>query len=152
MNAVSLLPARRTIKRLALVVMVAFVLAQFIPVDRSNPAAETDVPAPAAVRGILQRSCYDCHSNETVWPWYSRVAPVSWIVARDVHQARQHLNFSTWNRLNAADRAHALEEILEEVEGGDMPLAIYLPLHPDAQLTDADIRTIAEWVQSASAR
>ena len=152
MHAVSLLPARRTIKRLALVVMAAFVLAQFIPVDRSNPAVEAEVPAPAAVRDILQRSCYDCNSNETVWPWYSRVAPVSWLVARDVHQARQHLNFSTWNRLKTVDRADALEEILEEVERGDMPLAIYLPLHRDAQLTDADIRTIAEWVQSASAR
>ena len=110
------------------------------------------MPASVAVRDILQRSCYDCHSNETVWPWYSRVAPASWIVGRDVRQARQHLNFSTWNRLNAADREHALEEILDEVEAGDMPMSIYLPLHPDARLTDADTRLIAEWVQGASAR
>lgn len=152
MIAARFLPTRRTIKRVAVGVAAAFVLAQFIPVDRSNPPVESDVPASVAVRDILQRSCYDCHSNETVWPWYSRVAPASWIVGRDVRQARQHLNFSTWNRLNAADREHALEEILDEVEAGDMPMSIYLPLHPDARLTDADTRLIAEWVQGASAR
>jgi hypothetical protein len=140
------------VRRLGLFLGLALIVAQVIPVDRSNPAVESDVPAPLAVRDILRRACYDCHSNETVWPWYSRVAPASWLVARDVHQARQQLNFSTWNRLTAPERAHTLEEILEEVQAGDMPLAIYLPLHPEAQLTDANIEAIAAWVQSAAAR
>lgn len=126
------------------------VAAQFVPVTRDNPPVETPVPAPPAVESILRRACYDCHSNETVWPWYSRVAPVSWVVARDVHQGRRHLNFSTWNRLDSRQRSDLLEEVWEEIAAGDMPMAIYLPLHPEARLTDADKAAVEAWVESAT--
>lgn len=121
-------------------------MAQFVTVDRTNPPVETPLLAPPAVQDILRRACYDCHSNETVWPWYSRVAPASWLVARDVRVGREHLNFSTWNRLDARQRADALKEAWEEVEGGDMPMAIYLPLHPEARLSDADKAAFQAWV------
>lgn len=133
--------------RIVLVGLVLLLAAQFIPVDRTNPPVESSVPAPPAVDEILRRSCYDCHSNETVWPWYSRVAPASWLIARDVAQGRQHLNFSTWNRLSPAERVHALEEAWEEIEAGQMPLAIYTPLHPDARLTDADKAALEAWIR-----
>jgi len=133
-----------------LLALVGFALAQLVPVERSNPPVEEEVPAPAPVRKILRRSCYDCHSNETRWPWYARVAPVSWLVAYDVSEARGHMNFSTWNRYDARKRAKHLEEIWEEVEAGDMPLPYYLPLHPDAQLSREDRAAIHAWSEAGS--
>jgi len=143
-------PRRRW--RVALVAAGLLLTVQLVPVDRSNPPVESTVPAPPAVGQILRRSCFDCHSNETVWPWYSRVAPASWIVARDTRQGREHLNFSTWNRLDAQQRIDLLEEVWEEVEAGDMPMPIYLPLHPEARLTEADKAAIEAWVREATAR
>jgi hypothetical protein len=142
----------RLIRRLALVAVALVAAAQFVPVSRANPPVETDVPASAEVREVLKRACYDCHSNETVWPWYARVAPASWLVAWDVNEGREHLNFSTWNRLNDADRQHAFEEIQDEVESGAMPLPIYLPLHPEARLSDEDKAILAAWVRESTAR
>ena len=143
---------RRLLPRLAIAAGVLLVAAQFVPVERSNPPVETEVPAPQAVRDILRRSCYDCHSNETVWPWYSNVAPVSWLVAHDTNEGREHLNFSTWNRLNDEDRRHAFEEIGEEVESDAMPLPIYFPMHPEARLSAADKAAIAAWVRDSTSR
>jgi hypothetical protein len=76
---------------------VALGLAQLVPLDRSNPPVSAEVPATPEVRAILKRSCYDCHSNETRWPWYAYAAPMSWLLVYDVHEAREHMNFSTWD-------------------------------------------------------
>jgi hypothetical protein len=142
---------RRVVKRLARLTAGLLVVTQFIPVDRTNPPVETDIAAPEPVAGVLRRACYDCHSNETVWPWYSRVSPVKFLVARDVHEGREHLNFSTWNRLDAAKRDEALEHVIEEVGEGKMPLPIYLPAHPEARLADADREAIVAWARSLRA-
>jgi hypothetical protein len=123
---------------------------QFVPVNRANPAVETEVPAPANVLAVLRRSCYDCHSNETVWPWYSHVAPVSWLLARDVQEGRRHLNFSTWNKVKPDRQARKLSEMWNEVESGDMPLWFYLPLHGDARLSAADKDVLRAWAISTS--
>jgi hypothetical protein len=132
--------------RWALVVLAAaFVVIQFVPVDRTNPPVETEVPAPAEVREVLRRSCYDCHSHQTVWPWYSRVAPVSWLVARDVHEGREELNFSTWNRMTTKDQIEAMHESWEAVEKGEMPLWFYLPVHSEARLSEADRSVLRAW-------
>jgi hypothetical protein len=122
-----------------------FVGIQFVPVDRTNPPVEEEVPAPPAVRAILERACYDCHSNETVWPWYSRVAPMSWLAVRDVQKGREELNFSTWNRLSTQDRVEALRESWEEVEEGEMPPWFYLPTHPEARLSAEDRAVLRAW-------
>ena len=123
----------------------AFAAIQIVPVARENPPVEEDVAAPSEVASILRRSCYDCHSHETRWPWYSRVAPVSWLVAGDVRDGRRHLNFSRWNRLDDGKRAHALEEIGEVVVKGEMPLRAYLVTHPGAKLTPADVEVLRSW-------
>jgi len=128
---------------IALVVLLG--LAQLIPVNRTNPPVESEVPASPEVREILQRACYDCHSNETRWPWYARVAPISWLVAYDVSSAREKMNFSRWNQYDAKERAEHLEESWEEVEEGHMPLFIYPPLHPEARLSDADRELLRVW-------
>jgi hypothetical protein len=124
--------------------------AQLIPGRRTNPPIETEIPAAAEIRQILRRSCYDCHSNETRWPWYAQVAPVSWLVVHDVNDARKHLNFSTWNAYDAKKRAHKLEELREELNEDAMPLWYYLPLHPEAKLSDDDKERLLAWAKSAS--
>lgn len=121
------------------------VLIQFVPVDRSNPPASAPLNAPPEVVEVLRQSCYDCHSNEVRWPWYSKVAPVSWLVAKDVREARAELNFSTWGALSSAQQAELREECLEEASEGEMPLWFYTPLHPEAKLTDADLAILRSW-------
>lgn len=136
-------------KRIALVVLgilaVLMIGIQLIPVDRSNPPVTQIVDAPSEVMTILRRACFDCHSNETVWPWYSKIAPISWLVASDVHEAREHFNFTTWDEYDDEDRTDILDEVWEEVEAGHMPLPKYVRLHPEAVLDDADLETIKAW-------
>lgn len=122
-----------------------FALIQLVPVDRTNGSVVADAAAPEPVRGILKRACYDCHSNETVWPKYSRVAPVSWLVAHDVHEGRRELNFSEWSRYDAARRRKKLEKASEEVSDGDMPPVYYVWMHPGARLSDADKAALKAW-------
>ncbi len=138
----------RLAKRAGIVTVVVLVLIQFVPVARTNPPVGQEVPASAAVLSVLRRSCYDCHSNNTVWPWYSHVAPVSWLVARDVREGRRHVNFSTWDSRTPAQQAHAVREIGEQVEKGEMPMSIYLPLHPDARLSARDKQVLIDWAKS----
>lgn len=94
--------------------------------------------------------CYDCHSNETVWPWYSGIAPVSWLVARDVRKGREELNFSTWDRYTTKQQVEKLKESWEEVEEGEMPLWFYLPVHRDAVLSAEDRAVLRKWAIGAA--
>jgi len=121
----------------------AFIGIQAVPVDRSNPPVITDLEAPAEVKKIIRRSCYDCHSNEVQWPWYSRVAPISWLVAYDVEEGREDLNFSDWDTY-ANDRG-MIEEIIEEIEEGDMPLRKYLITHPNASVSKDELNLLRQW-------
>lgn len=123
----------------------AFLAIQLVPIERTNPPVETEVPASPEARAVLRRACYDCHSNEVVWPWYAQVAPVSWLIARDVREGREEVNYSTWNRLDEDERREALEESWEEIVDGDMPPWFYLPLHPAAKLTEEDRRILDQW-------
>ena len=128
-------------------VAAVLVLIQLVPVDRSNPPATEKLVMPDNVQQIMQRSCFDCHSNETVWPWYSYVAPVSWLVKHDVEEGREHLNFSEWDKLNQKRKMKRLEEIVEEVEEGKMPMPIYLIMHGDAEVSAAELAVLREWTQ-----
>ncbi len=131
---------------------IAFVAIQLVPVELTNPPVETEVPASPEVRSILRRACYDCHSNETRWPWYSRIAPVSWLLAHDVDEGREELNFSTWNRLSTKKQLEALHESWETVEEGEMPPWFYLPPHPDALLSAGDLSALREWSRATASR
>lgn len=143
-------PRRPMLGRVLIGLGVTLLVIQLVPVDRSNPPVESDLAAPADVTAVLRESCYDCHSHETAWPWYARIAPMSWLVTHDVHDARAHLNFSTWNLYDTAAQAHLQGEIWEEVAAGEMPLWFYLPLHPEARLTDEDRRVLQTWVVAAA--
>lgn len=123
--------------------MVVFVGIQLIPVTRENPPIESDFSGPETVHRILKRSCYDCHSYETQWPWYSYVAPVSWLVAHDVNEGRSELNFSQWQSLQ--DPQAMKEEIVEEIEEGEMPLPNYIITHKQARVSPEEIALLRKW-------
>ena len=107
------------------------------------------ISVPDDVQTVLKNSCYDCHSNLTEWPWYSRVAPASWLVYRDVKKGRDEMNFSEWGDYSERRRNSKLEEIEELVTEKKMPLKIYLSLHPEARLSVADKETLIYWSRSA---
>lgn len=140
------------IKKLKIAVLIfvgLFVAIQFVPVNRDNPPVTADVGAPEPVASILRRSCYDCHSNETAWPLYSKIAPVAWQVARDVHEGRKHLNFSEWGNYSADDQEAHLYIIRAVIEEGMMPPWFYLPAHPDALLCKKDKEKIYAWIEES---
>jgi Haem-binding domain len=137
--------------RLLLFLVAVVVLIQIVPIQRDNPPVSGRVPAPPAVMSILHRSCYDCHSNETIWPWYSRVAPASWLVAHDVHEGRRHLNFSEWKSPADTHQQEHLSNIPKEVESGHMPLWYYLVLHTDARLSADDVALLVKWAGASGA-
>jgi hypothetical protein len=125
-----------------------FLIIQIIPVTRDNPPVTADFEGPSEVKDIFEKSCYDCHSNETVWPWYSRVAPISWLVAGDVSEGRENLNFSEWGTYSAKKQIKLAENIGEEIKEGEMPLMIYLILHSSAKLDERQKAIIYDWVAS----
>lgn len=135
----------RYLKRAAWLGLAVLVAAQVVRIDRTNPAVEQDVGAPPEVDLVLRRACYDCHSNETVWPWYSNVSPVSWLLARDVRKGRRELNFSTWNAYDAKKKAKKLKESVEEVTEGEMPPWFYVAAHRDAALSEIDVARLRAW-------
>lgn len=127
---------------------------QFIPANR--PANSQDLSQdlisnnqiPENIQKILKNACYDCHSEQTEYRWYAYVAPVSFLVARDVNEGREHLNFTQWEKLDKSKKAKALDEMAEEVEEGDMPMPIYLITHPGAKLSDEDKKAFNEWAEN----
>lgn len=118
------------------------------PVDPSHGVAAVLQTAPT-VKSILSRSCGDCHSNLTVWPWYSRVAPVSWLVVSDVNRGRRRVNLSEWSMYSPQKQSKLLDEVCKEVREGDMPPLIYLSMHHSAPLTATDRQEICNWTAAA---
>ena len=133
------------LKIIILPLVVVLLLAQLIRIDKSNPPVRSDL-ASGSAKPVLQRACYNCHSNETIWPWYSSIAPASWLVGRDVREARSHLNFSEWGAYDSGTRSHKLRGIAEEVQGGDMPPWYYSLVHRDSRLSASERSQILAWV------
>jgi hypothetical protein len=148
----------KILKWLVIIVAVVFLAAQFKRPARTNPAVdqtqtlEAHTQMTPQVASVLSRSCNDCHSHKTVWPWYTNVAPVSWFIADHVEDGRRHLNFSEWGKGDERRKRKKLEEICEEVRDGAMPLSSYTPLHPQAKLTPEDIKTLCDWTEAERAR
>jgi heme-binding protein len=142
-------PRRRfTFRRLAVGFVILLGIAQLVPVERSNPPVQSDVDAPPEVRTILRGACYDCHSHETRWPWYSRVAPGSWLLASHVKEGRGDLNFSEWPVVDFEAREDAMKDIHKQIEKDKMPLRSYRWMHPDARLTDTQRATLLQWASA----
>jgi hypothetical protein len=137
-------------KKIIITLVVILIGIQFIPVDRKNPPVTMDINAPENISSILRTSCYDCHSNETSWPLYSYIAPVSFLLAGDVKEGRKHLNFSEWDKYSSDEQIKLLEEMIEEVEKENMPLTIYTFTHPNSKLDSNRIKLLKQWVKSGS--
>jgi hypothetical protein len=128
--------------------LVLLVAMQLVTCERTNPPITGDLTAPPEVASILRRACYDCHSNETVWPWYSRVAPISWLVHRDVVDGRRHLNFSEWDKVPTEKRARKINAASHQAKEGEMPPWFYLPMHWNARVADAERAILERWALS----
>ena len=139
---------KRGVKFSLLGLLLIVVLIQIPQADRSNPAVTGDLSASGEVKAILKESCYDCHSNETCWPWYSYVNPVGWLVAGHTQDGREHLNFSEWSTYDARRQYNAKGEIVEVIDAGDMPMPIYLLMHGGAELTEEEKDIIRAWTNA----
>lgn len=138
----------KKLKVIFVYIFLPFLLIQLIPINRDNPTFEKSVTleAPPEILSILKNSCYDCHSNETNWPFYSYIAPVSWLVARDVSRGREYLNFSEWNSLSNTKKEIKKEEIIEEISLDLMPMPLYVITHPSASLNKEKKLALKNWL------
>jgi len=116
-----------------------------------NPLLAGASVDPAVIQ-IVERSCQNCHSEKTEWPWYSYVAPMSWLIEKDVHEGRSHMNLSHWNEYDTAKQGEILASLSAVVRSRQMPLPRYLRLHPNAQLSDAEIDLIYQWTRAERKR
>jgi hypothetical protein len=137
---------------IVIVLLFSFIAIQFVPVNRANPPVVHE-PAwdSSQTRALAERACFDCHSNETKWPWYSQIAPASWLVADHVQEGRAELNFSEWGLAkddHDEDEGEEMEEIVEKIQEGEMPLPGYLLMHPEARLSQAEIEQLVQGLEA----
>jgi hypothetical protein len=148
----------RFLRWLLILLAAAFVGIQFVRPARTNPpinpaqSIEANLHVSPQVAAILDRSCNDCHSNKTVWPWYTNVAPVSWFVIGHVNDARSVMNFSQWGDDDKDKQSRRLRDICEQVSDGEMPLSSYTPLHPGSKPSANDVKTLCDWTNAERAR
>lgn len=127
--------------------IVIFGLIQLVPYGRDHtnpPVVEEPAWDSVQTRALAQRACFDCHSNETVWPWYSNIAPPAWLLARHVTEGRESMNFSAWG-----DYSVRTTKVIQQIEEGEMPPASYLPLHPEARLSAAEKAQLIEGLRKS---
>jgi len=149
---------RKILKIIAVVLFITFVAVQFYRPSQINPpivAAETleaTTEIPETVAAILKRSCSDCHSNETVYPWYSNISPFSWLLAEHIEEGRRELNVSVWNTYSAKKKRHKLDEVCEQVTSDAMPHNQYLWIHREALLSQEDKKVLCDWAEAEKAK
>lgn len=131
-------------KKLIALVILALIGIQFISVERTNPPVTQDIDAPTSIKDIFKKACYDCHSNETNWAWYTKVAPFSFLAVRDVNEGRKHLNFSEWDKYYSKIK-EVKEEIWDEVKEEQMPPWQYRVVHSEAKLSLEEKDALRNW-------
>jgi len=149
---------KKALKIIVIVGVIAFIGIQFIRPDFTNPPVvetatlEASMQVPEQVDAILNRPCVDCHTNKTVYPWYSKIAPVSWWLGNHISEGRRELNMSVWNTYSPKKKANKLNEICEQVESGEMPLPSYLWIHRYAVLKEGETKTLCDWANAEKAK
>jgi hypothetical protein len=147
---------KKALKIFAILIFLGFIIIQFFRPDFTNPPvnqAETlqaAVGVPENVQAILTRSCADCHSHETRYPWYSKIQPSAWFLEDHIREGRREMNFSIWKTYEPNRQRRKLSEMCEEVKAGLMPLPSYLWIHRAAKLSDAEIKTLCDWAETES--
>ncbi|UTW61622.1 heme-binding domain-containing protein [bacterium SCSIO 12741] len=145
-------------KKVWIGLVVVLIGIQFIRIDTSNPESvlEQDflysTNPPSEIGNLIKTACYDCHSNNTVYPWYAQIAPVSWLVGHDIDEGREHLNFSEYGSWDPEKKEHKLEECAEELEEGEMPMEIYVVMHGEADLTSEQRESLIGWFEQERAK
>jgi hypothetical protein len=145
----------KIVKRGLLALLIVFLLGQFVRPNLANPPhdpAQAIQNVPPDIEAIIQRSCIDCHTHNTRWPWYAQITPVNWWLRHHVDEGREHLNLSRFATYPPKRAAHKMEEVCEMVNKREMPLKSYLPLHPDARLSPADRNRMCDWANAEKAR
>ncbi|MBC2839467.1 heme-binding domain-containing protein [Robiginitalea sp. SC105] len=145
-------------KKIAWALLLIFVVMQFIRPEKNEDTSdhlaaflsETNPPDP--VLHVMKTSCFDCHSNHTVYPWYNQVAPINYWLADHIEHGKGHLNFSAWTEYDTGEKDHKLEEIYETVESGEMPLKEYTWTHGEARLTQEQRDAVMDWVRVTRTR
>ncbi len=147
----------KTVKKILVFLLVVFVIAQFFGPEK-NEGEMTSVAAfisetnpPEDVKKILETTCYDCHSDKTVYPWYSNITPVNYWLDDHIKDGKKHLNFSKWSSYSLKKKEHKMDELYEEVEKGEMPLDSYTWTHADANLTQEQINAVVAWGKKVQA-
>ena len=149
---------KKALKIAAIAIVVILIVAQFVRPDRTNPPVDpsqtlyASTAVPADVKTILDRSCNDCHSNETSYPWYSQVTPVNWWLADHIAEGRRELNVSEYGTYQQKKKVRKLDEICQQVQDGEMPLPSYTIIHRDAILSDQDKQTLCTWTEQEKGR
>lgn len=146
----------KSTRKFIIAVLIILVLIQFIP--RSLPVnkapSENDLIRSEVAKGetaqILKTSCYDCHSNTVNYPWYSYIAPVSWLISHDINEGKEHLNFSEWNSMTQNRKECSLSEIKEMIEKDEMPIPLYTLIHTKAKLSKEQKELIIKWTEDLS--
>lgn len=140
-------------KRLIIISIGIIVLIQFIRIDTINPEINENndfinlTVAPIEIRNILKNSCYDCHSNQTKYPWYSNVAPVSWMLKKHINEGRKHLNLSKWGDYSLDKQISKKEDCVKEIQDNEMPLKSYTLIHTNAKLSSNSKKLLIDWLK-----
>lgn len=143
----------KTFKTILYWFLVVIAAIQFIPIDRTNkPVKKSEnfvdvVNAPPKIRTFLKNACYDCHSNETIYPDYAFIAPISWSIKHHINEGREHLNFSEWATFNSDLKESMLTNSIEELDGKSMPMTAYIPYHPKANLSNAQRKVLTSYFE-----
>jgi len=149
---------RKLLKWTGISLLALFAAIQLIRPARTNPPVDESQTIFARtqmtpqVATILNRSCVDCHSNKTVWPWYTNVVPVSWFIVNHVNTGRGLLNLSEWGRYDQDRQSRKLRQMCDQVTDGAMPLSSYTPLHPGSTLSAEDKKTLCDWTDAERER
>lgn len=143
----------KIVKKIGLVLLIALVIAQFFGPEKNSgdiatvAAFEAETNPPEDVKLILKSSCYDCHSDVTRYPWYNSITPVNYWLAGHIKDGKKHFNVSKWEGNSVKRKDHKFEELIEEVEEGEMPLNSYTWTHGDAKLTEAQVKAVVDWAK-----
>ncbi|MCW8848753.1 MAG: heme-binding domain-containing protein [Melioribacteraceae bacterium] len=138
-------------KKIIIVVVLILVAIQFITIDQTNPPADMSkdfisiTNPPSDLASVIKSSCYDCHSHHTKYPWYSDVAPASWLIKEHINNGRNHLNFSVWTDYKEKKKDHKLEECIDMIKSGEMPMEGYVMFHAEAEINHEQKMQLISW-------
>ncbi len=149
---------KKTLLRVVLALLGIFLVAQFFRPPLTNPQSDPALSIrnykgiPPEVLTKMEQACFDCHSNESRWPWYSHITPVNYLIASDVNNGRRHVNFSEWNSYSTGRLKSSLDNIYDQVYNNEMPLTKYRWMHKEANLTPAEVKMICDWASGEEDR